>query len=155
QKRRTCYGQLADCATLTAPPSQVSDASTDRNVHSLFIAQPDFVKCDLVGDAPTLAQLQIRIREPGDVANSPVFVPSTPYIGAPFTAGGTGHNGFYFYTGERSEWNAGSTARWFIDVEGSDTSTGSLDYGITCTSGNGVSVPYIRTVTARVLDKSF
>lgn len=154
QKRLTCYGQTS-CGTLTAPPTQVSNAVTDRNVHSLFIAQPDFVKCDLVGDAPTLAQLQIRIREPGDVQNSPVFVPAPPYDVAPFTAGGAAQNGLYFYTGERSEWNGGSTARWFIDVEGNDASTGSLDYGITCTSGNGVSVPYIRTVTARVPDASF
>ena len=156
QKRLTCYGQTT-CGTLTAPPTQVSNPSTDRNVHSLFIAQPDFVKCDLVGDAPTLAKLQMRIREPGDVQNSPVFVTAAPYNVAPFTAGGASSNDVYFYTGERSEVNGGSTARWFIDVEAIDSTSSSpaLDYGITCVSGNGVSVPFIRTVTARILDASF
>lgn len=155
QKRRTCYGQSSCGVLLTGTDATNVIAATDRNIHSLFIAQPDFVKCDLVGDAPTLAQLQIRLREPGDVQGSPVFVPTSPYDVTPFTAGGAGLNGFYIYTGERSEWNAGSTDRWFIDVEAKDGSSGTLDYGITCTAGNGVSVPYIRTVAARVLDASF
>jgi hypothetical protein len=155
QKRRTCYGQSSCGVLLTGTDATNVIAASDRNIHSLFIAQADFVKCDLVGDAPTLAQLQIRLREPGDVQGSPVFVPASPYNVAPFTAGGASLNGFYIYTGERSEWNLGSTDRWFIDVEAKDGSSGTLDYGITCTSGNGVSVPYIRTVAARIPDASF
>ena len=153
QKRLTCYGQSA-CGTLTVPPTQVSNAATDRNVHSMFIAQPDFVRCDLVG--PSVAQLQIRLREPGDTFASNKFVPLTPYDTAPFQNGGSGGPSyFYIYTGERGEWNNGQTARWLIDVEGNDVSTGTLDYGITCSSGNGVSVPYFRGTAGRIADINF
>jgi hypothetical protein len=153
QKRLTCYGQSA-CGTLTVPPTQVSNAATDRNVHSMFIAQPDFVRCDLVG--PSVAQLQIRLREPGDTFASNKFVPVTPYDTTPFqNVGASVKSYFYIYTGERGEWNNGQTARWLIDVEGNDAATGTLDYGITCKSGNGVSVPYFRGTAGRIADINF
>jgi hypothetical protein len=160
QKRLTCYGQTA-CGTLTVPPTQVGDPSSVRNVHSMFIAQPDFVRCDLVG--PSVSLLQIRLREPGDTFASSEFVPVTPYDTAPFQNGGVANGGpahpswFYIYTGERTEWNNGQTARWLIDVEAIDAqaSTPALDYGITCKSGNGVSVPYFRGTAGRIPDASF
>lgn len=154
QKRKTCYGQSA-CGTLTAPPTSVRDPSAVRNVHSMFIAQPDFVRCDLVG--PSVAQLQIRLREPGDAFGSNAFVPVAPYDVSPFTAGGAGASYFYIYTGQRTEWNNGQTARWLIDVEAIDgsSSTPALAYGITCKSGNGVSVPYFRGEATRIPDLSF
>ena len=63
---------------------------------------------------------------------------------APFTAGGAGLNGFYIYTGERSEWNGGSTDRWFIDVERPRmAAAGTLITALRATSGNGVSVPWL------------
>ncbi len=154
QKRKICYGQTSTCGTLVSSPTTVT-ADTDLNIHELYIAQPDFVKCDLVGDAPTLSQLQMRLREPGNYLTAPVFVPAAPYDSAPFTGGGAGANSFYIYTGEHSEWNGGSTDRWYIDVEGRDGTSGALAYGITCTSGNGISIPYVRTVTGRVPDASF
>lgn len=155
QKRKTCYGQSA-CGTLTVPPTQVSDPSLIRNVHSMFIAQPDFVRCDLVG--PSNALLEIRLREPGDTFASSVFVPVTPYDTTPFQNAGSGHPSyFYIYTGERSEWNNGQTARWLIDVQAIDgqSSAPPLDYGITCKSGNGVSVPFFRGTAGRIPDASF
>lgn len=155
QKRKTCYGQSA-CGTLTVPPTQVSDPSSVRNVHSMFIAQPDFVRCDLVG--PSNALLEIRLREPGDTFASSVFVPVTPYDTTPFQNAGSGHPSyFYIYTGERTEWNNGQTARWLIDVQAIDGQSSSppLDYGITCKSGNGVSVPYFRGTAGRIPDASF
>ena len=155
QKRKTCYGQSA-CGTLTVPPTQIGNAATDRNVHSMFIAQPDFVRCDLVGSPATVAQLQIRIRDPGDSFVSTKFVPAAPYDATPFQNANTADvSYFYIYTGERTEWNFGQTARWLIDVEGNDAATGTLDYGITCKSGNGVSVPYFRGTAARIADVNF
>jgi hypothetical protein len=153
QKRKTCYGQSA-CGTLTVPPTQVSNAATDRNVHSMFIAQPDFVRCDLVG--PSVSQLQIRVRDPGDTFVSTKFVPAAPYDVTPFQNANTADlSYFYIYTGERTEWNNGQTALWLIDVEGNDAATGTLDYGITCKSGNGVTVPYFRGTVARIPDAGF
>ena len=155
QKRLTCYGQSA-CGTLTVPPTQIGNAATDRNVHSMFVAQPDFVRCDLVGSPATVAQLQIRIRDPGDSFVSTKFVPAAPYDATPFQNANTADvSYFYIYTGERTEWNFGQTARWLIDVEGNDAATGTLDYGITCKSGNGVSVPYFRGTAARIADVNF
>jgi hypothetical protein len=155
QKRKTCYGQSA-CGILTVPPTQIGNAATDRNVHSMFVAQPDFVRCDLVGSPATVSQLQIRIRDPGDSFVSTKFVPVAPYDVTPFQNATTADlSYFYIYTGERTEWNNGQTARWLIDVEGNDAATGTLDYGITCKSGNGVSVPYFRGTAARIMDVNF
>ena len=125
-------------------PTQIPDATT-KFVHTLFIEQPDYVECQLV--SPNLGDLQIRIRGPGDVFSSPVW-PSSP----PFSSGGAGLTSFYIFTGNRSTIGNGSASRWFIDVGFRTTGGVAADlpvsYGITCNSGNGVTVPYFRASAA-------
>lgn len=144
-KRLTCYGQDS-CGTVNAVnPTQIPDAST-KFIHSLFIQQPDYVACSIV--SPNAADLQIQIRGPGgDVFAAPVFASSPP-----FSSGGAGQQSFYIFTGQKSTINNGSSTRWFIDV-GFRTAGGNpahlpVSYGITCNSGNGVSVPYFRAQAA-------
>ena len=116
----------------------------------MIIDQPDFVKCDLVGDANALAALEITLRGPGSPLTAPVFVLPSPYNTPPYTSGGSGQTGFYVYTGEKSTISSGATTRWYIDVQRKSTSsaTGPFNYGITCRSGNGVTVPWFGTTAA-------
>ena len=156
QKRLMCYAtDPADSTCQTVDPVLANQtqlpSTTLRNIHWLFLAQPDFVKCDLV--SPHLADLEMRLRVADDVYNgSTVFVPSAPYdTNPPYTAGGAGLTGFYIFTGHRSQVSQGQITRWFIDVQArSGASAGDfpLAYGIVCTGGNGVSVPYIRAQPA-------
>ncbi len=138
QKRVVCFGQDT-CGTVTADnPVQIVDAAT-KNIHAMFIEQPDYVLCGL--QSPHLTDLQVRIRGPGDEFSSPVW-PSA----LPFFSGGPGATGFYIFTGNRSTIANGNATRWFIDVGfrtvGGVAADLPVSYGITCVAGNGVSVPY-------------
>ena len=65
QQRLSCYGQEpGPCGTVLASgATQIGDVSL-RNIHTMFIADPDFVKCDLVAAPADLAKLQMRLRAP-------------------------------------------------------------------------------------------
>jgi hypothetical protein len=142
QRREACIG-MDDCnatTVSTTQPERITDVSL-KNVYSMIIAQPDYVRCDLVGDT---ASLQIRLREWGDAFSSPVFPVSVPY-----TNGASNQTFFYIYTGGRNAVNGGTASRWFIDVAArSGAGTPPFDFGITCTSGNGTEVPWLRGVVA-------
>ena len=149
QKRKTCYAS-ADCLTAdTVNPTQITSTAT-KNIHWLFLTQPDFVECHLV--SPNLGDLEMQLRVPGDVFAAPVFVPSAPYnADPPYSAGGSTKTSFYIFTGYRNAVNAGTVTRWFIDVsfnEAGNSADLPIDYGIICTSGNGVSVPWFRAGSA-------
>jgi hypothetical protein len=144
QRRLACIG-IDDCkvsAVSSTQPEQITDV-TKKNVYSMIITQPDYVRCDLVSDR--LSDLQIRLREWGDPFSSPVFPAS-----APFSNGGSGNTFFYIYTGGRNAVNSGTASRWFIDVafRTGGNATVPIDFGITCTSGNGTEVPWLRGVVA-------
>ena len=111
----------------------------------MFVTPPDYIACNVVSSR--LADLEVQVRGPGgDVFASPLF-PSAP----PFDSGGNGKTSFYIFTGHRNAYSAvngndGNTSRVYIGVsfrEGGNTAV-PIAYGITCTSGNGVSVPYFR-----------
>lgn len=151
QARLACYGQdSCSSGTVSATdPATITNVSL-KNIHYMIIDQPDFVKCDLVGDATALAALEITLRGPGSPLGAPVFVLPAGYNASPYTSGGSGQTGFYVYTGEKSTISSGATTRWYIDVQRKSTSsaTGPFNYGITCRSGNGVSVPWFGTTAA-------
>lgn len=160
QKRTVCYAS-SDCINAdTVNPTQADTAHT--NVHTIFIDQPDFVKCDLVSAHLTDLQMRLRVADdPTGTFGSTVFVPSPPFdADPPYTAGGAGLTGFYIFTGHRGQvgqgTGVGQVSRWFVDVQASDDGVNNhpgdfpLDYGIICTGGNGVSVPYFRGQSARV-----
>ena len=146
QSRLACYGMdnCTDSAASASDPGAITD-TTQRNIHYLIIAQPDFLKCDLVSDR--LADLEIMLRGPGDPLTEPQFTLPPPYNTGAYTSGGTGQTGFYVYTGERSTINDGTATRWYIDVSfrsGGNPAT-PINYGIKCQSGNGVTVPWLGT----------
>jgi hypothetical protein len=133
QRRTICYSQTT-CGTLDNL-TNINDVAL-RSVHQTLIAQPDYVKCELVG--PRVNDLEMRLRGPGDAFSSTVV------------AGGNNLTSFYAFTGHRGEVNNGFVTRWFIDVsfrEGGNTTT-PIPYGITCHSGNGVTVPWFLRTTA-------
>jgi hypothetical protein len=131
QKRTACIG-MDDCAA-GAPSASVPEGITDptlKNIYSMIITQPDFVRCDLV--SARLSELQMRLRQWGDPLNS------TP------VAGGANLTTFYAFTGNRNAVNGGTATRWFIDVSARDSgATGTFTFGITCRSGNGTEVPWL------------
>jgi len=147
QRRLACIGQ-ATCgigSPVSPPPlaERVSDA-TLRNVYSMIITQPDFVRCDLVAAPADLPNLQMRLRVPGDPFASAVFATSPPY-----DSGGANKTTFYIATGGRAAINNGVATRWFVDVETISTSTTvPIDFAITCSSGNGTEVPWFRGTAA-------
>ncbi len=148
QARQVCYGQdSCGTVTLTNPPA-ITDI-TKKNIHYLIVDQPDFVKCDLV--STRASDLEIMLRGPGDPQTAPQFDVAAlppPYDASPYTSGGAGLQGFYIYTGEKSTINLGATTRWYIDVsfnQSSVNTTTPIPYGITCTSGNGTTVPWMLT----------
>ena len=146
QARLACYGQ-DDCGSSSLNNSATISDVSKKNIHYMIIDQPDFVKCDLVADAATMSALEITLRGPGDPINAPVFVLPAPYN--PYTSGGGGQTGFYIYTGEKSgsATSSGATTRWYIDVQRNAGSgaAGPFNYGITCHSGNGLTVPWFGT----------
>lgn len=153
QSRLACYG-MDSCPASTPStnnPAEITNASL-KNIHYAIFDQPDFIKCDLVGDvSTTLPYLEITLRGPGDPITSPTFALPAPYNAAPYTAGGGGATGFYIYTGEKSTIASGSTTRWYIDVQVRSGATGyslPLKYGIECSSGNGISIPWLGTTAA-------
>ena len=137
QRRVACIGE-GTCGTFDGvQPEEITDA-TMRNVYSMIITQPDYVSCDLQAAQADLANLQMRLRSPGDPFTSTVF------------AGGAGQQSFSTYTGGRNAVNGGVASRWFIDVETtSNSTTVPIDFGINCTSGNGTEIPWVRGTAAR------
>ena len=133
QKRLVCYAS-ADCQTAdSVNPTQITSTTT-KNIHWLFLTPPDFVECHLV--SPNLGDLEMRLRVPGDVFTSPVFVPSAPFnADPPYSAGGSTKTSFYIFTGYRNAVNAGTVTRWFIDVSFNEAGTAAdlpVNYGIIC-----------------------
>jgi len=149
QSRLACYGQdSCGSGTVSATnPAQIVD-TTKKNIHYLILDQPDFVQCELVSSQ--LNALEMMLRRPGDPLTAAQFDISTlpaPYNAPPYTSGGVGQTSFYIYSGEKSTIASGATTRWYIDVslrQGS-TFTVPINYGITCRSGNGVTVPWLGT----------
>lgn len=147
QRRVTCIGQdncgVGNPVSVSQPETITVAEGALRRVYSMIITQPDYVRCDLVGSAGDLSNLQMRLRVPGDPFASAVFIPS---IG---DSGGANDTTFYVYTGERNAVNGGTATRWFIDVETRTQATASdINFGITCSSGNGAEVPWFRGTTA-------
>jgi hypothetical protein len=145
QFRKVCYSMDSTCTTEIVGTGQTALAATGTKfVHQIMITPPDYVKCDLV--SARLADLEMRIRGPGDPFASPVFATSPPY-----DSGGDGKTSFYIYTGERNAVNGGFATRWFIDVsyrEGSADSTVPIPFGMVCYSGNGITYPWLRGTAA-------
>lgn len=139
QRRVACIGQ-DDCngtAVSATQPETVADA-TLRNVYSMIVTQPDFLRCDIVAAAGDLPNLKMRLRFPGDPFSSTV-VP-----------GSSGAQSFYIFTGGRNAVNNGVASRWFIDVETATNSTSvPIDFGVNCKSGNGTEIPWFRGTAAR------
>jgi hypothetical protein len=147
QSRLACYGMdsCGDTHPSATNPAEITATGT-KNIHYAIFDQPDFVKCDLISD--TVADLQIKLRGPGDPLTSPQFVLPVGYDAAPYSSGGAAQTGFYIYTGEKSTIAAGNTTRWYIDVSfraGGNAGDLPVDYGIKCTSGNGITVPWLGT----------
>jgi hypothetical protein len=152
QSRLACYGMdsCGSAVSSVADPTTITD-TTKRNIHYLIIDQPDFVKCDLVSEAgggSRLTDLQMVVRGPTDAptGNTPFSNAVPPYNAAPYTSGGSGLTSFYIYTGEKSI-NGGVASRWYIDVSfrSGGNATTPIKYGIKCSSGNGVTVPWLGT----------
>ena len=151
QKRFLCYAQNP-CGTEIVGTGQtaIPDAAT-KYIHTFFVDPPDYIECDLV--SARIADLEMQVRGPGDVFASTLFVSGSGGVGS-FDSGGNNKTSFYIFTGFRNAFSAfngnnGQTDRLFIDVsfrEGGNP-TFPIPYGITCTSGNGVSIPYFRAST--------
>ena len=142
QSRLVCYGQ-GSCGAPSGVDQSTANAGT-RNIHYSIFEQPDFVRCSVVVKLPDDAnKLDIMVRGPDSTptSNTP-YTLTAPYHLAPFTAGGVGAKSFYIYTGERST-TSGFSTRWYIDVQLASGATGPVVYGITCTSGNGVTIPWL------------
>jgi hypothetical protein len=160
QSRQACYGM--DSCGATAPsavnPAYLNSTSS-KNIHYAIFAQPDFIQCTLVSDTvQDLGDLEILLRGPGgDPQTAPTFTLPTGYTASPYGVGGQAATSFYIYTGDRGAVNAGATTRWYIDVSGNQSSSTlaadiagnssgkGIPYGITCTSGNGITVPWLGT----------
>ena len=144
QRRVACIG-LDNCSDTTpsvSGPEQILNVG-NKNVYSTILNPPDVVRCDLVG--PRKDDLQIRLRQWGDPLASGVFPSPSGY-----SSGGQGETFFNVTTGGRGAVNGGTASRFFIDVAfraGKDATT-PINYGITCRSGNGMEIPWLRaTVT--------
>ena len=128
--RQVCFGN--DCAGNLLPGWDVAIADvTKKNVHRVYLRQPDRVTCSLVG--PRAVDLEMQIRSPGNVNQG--FV----------AAGGGNQSNFTLDTGERSAIAAGDATSWFIEVgyrAGANAAV-PIPYGITCSSGNGISYPNV------------
>ncbi len=96
--------------------------------------------------------------DPHDRAKFDITALPAPYNAAPYNNGGAATApSFYIYTGDKSTVNSGATTRWYIDVSGNQSSSTlatdiagnssgkGIPYGITCTSGNGITVPWLAT----------
>ena len=145
KRRRICYGESV-CGTAITGPGSVSVANSAlKNIHSTIITAPDYVECVLV--STQVDKLEMQVRGPGDVFGAPLFVLPAGYTAPPYSVGGDNQTSFYIFTGEKNAFNGGLSARLFIDVsyrEGSGTATFPIEYGITCYSGNGLTVPTLR-----------
>ena len=103
----------------------------------MIVAQPDFVRCELVGSR--IGDLQLRLLQWVD-----------PFSSAP-VAGGAGLASFYAFTGNRGAVNGGTVSRWFIDVSfrNGGNATVPINFGITCRSGNGTEIPWFRATALK------
>jgi hypothetical protein len=152
QKRLVCYSQSPCGTEITGAGQTALTDTTVKFIHAFYVAPPDYIRCDLV--SARKADLEMRVRGPGDTFAAPLFVSGSGGTGT-FDSGGNDKQSFYIFTGFRNEFSAvngndGQTARLFIDVsfrEGGNA-TVPIPYGITCTSGNGISVPYFRASVA-------
>ena len=136
QKRLACIG-MDDCTgtgASTIQPEKITDVAL-KNVYSMIITQPDFVRCDLVGTRT--GEMQMQLRAPGD-----------PFASAP-VAGGANQTTFYVSTGGRNGIDNGTATRWFIDVSARTGATGTFDFGVKCQSGNGTEIPWFRGTAAK------
>lgn len=143
EKRVACLGQdSCGVVSVTGGAEQITDV-TKKNIYSMIITQPDYVRCDLIGSRA--GDLQVRLRAWGDPFVSPVFA-----AGPGFTNAASGSSFFYIYTGGRQAVNNGTATRWFVDVafRAGGNATTPIDFGITCRSGNGTEVPWLRAVVA-------
>jgi hypothetical protein len=128
--RRVCFGN--DCAGTLLPGWSVAITDTaKKNIHRVYLRQPDRVACSLVG--PRVADLEIQVRSPGNVNEG--FV----------AAGGNNQASFVLDTGERSTIAAGDATSWFIEVghRAGANAVVPIPYGIKCSSGNGISYPNV------------
>lgn len=162
QSRQACYGM--DSCGLTSSgtnPARLASRST-KNIHYTILDQPDFVQCSLVSDSiQHLSDLEIMLRIPGDPLTAPQFNVSAqpnPYNNTTiYSSGGPAKTTFYVYTGEKSTIASGATTRWYVDVSANQSSStldadlaatasaGGIPYGISCTAGNGMTVPWLGT----------
>jgi hypothetical protein len=138
-RERRLYGHGLTGNALNAAQSTITDVA-QKNIHPMFIAPPDAVRCDIGG--PNAAQLEIQVRGPGNMLTAPVFA------GGP-SPGGDNQTYFFINTGPRSAWS-GATDRVYVDVGRRDTSVmpAPIGYGLRCYAGNGFSVPWVATSVA-------
>ena len=136
QQRLTCFGQF-DCNTGNLTGEAAIAAAAQRNVHYTIIDQPDVISCNLVAAAGDLPKLKLRLRLPGSPTGTSGYV----------TADNV--QSFSYQAPARSQIASGFTTRWYLDVQMINPAqfTGTINYGITCRSGNGLVVPWIGAVT--------
>ncbi len=146
QARLACYGQ-DDCGSSSLNNSATISDVSKKNIHYMIIDQPDFVKCDLVADAPTMSALEITLRGPGDPITHPFlrFPRHTTY--RPIPAVVEARPVSTSIPAKKAAISSGATTRWYIDVQRNAGSgaAGPFNYGITCHSGNGLTVPWFGT----------
>ncbi len=148
KRRSTCYSQSPCGTAITGAGSTSLANSTTKFIHQIIVSAPDYIKCELV--STQLANLEMRLRGPGDTFLAPLFALPPGYTNGPYTAGGDNQTSFYIFTGHRNAFNGGVSTRLFIDVgyrEGSGAATFPLEYGMTCYAGNGITVPWVRAST--------
>jgi hypothetical protein len=162
QSRQACYG-MDSCGSGTSSTTNPAylNSTTKKNIHYAILDQPDYVQCTLVSDSKQhLDDLEIMLRVPGDPQTATQFNVSAqpaPYKNTSiYSSGGPAQTSFYIYTGEKSTIASGATTRWYIDVSGNQSSLTlptdvaanggkGIPYGITCTAGNGMTVPWLGT----------
>ena len=92
-----------------------------------------------------------RSRDHASPARGPADLTAISRRPPPYSSGGVGQTSFYVFTGDRGSATIGSsghTTRWYIDVSfraASLNTTIPINYGFTCRSGNGVTVPWLGT----------
>jgi YD repeat-containing protein len=111
-------------------PAIINDL-TRKHVYVTALRHPDALTCSVVG--PRSADLELRLREPGPLGTTTV------------RAGGNNQASFAVDIGGRDSVNAGVAGYWALEVsfrEGGSAAV-PIAYGLTCTSGNGMSEPLL------------
>lgn len=148
KRRVTCYSQSPCGTEITGAGATALPDSATKYIHQVIVSAPDYIKCELVSSQ--VANLEMRVRGPGDTFAAGLFTLPAGYTGPPYTVGGNNQTSIYIFTGHRNQFNGGTSTRLFIDVsyrEGSGAATFPLAYGITCYAGNGITVPWVRAST--------